>query len=50
MSDVTVQGRPGLHKRYASAVEPQGLHVSRGSKRGCGRVESKRGMQATGNE
>ena len=50
MSDVTVQGRPRLYKRYASAVESQGLHVSRGSEGGCGRVESKRGMQGTGDE
>lgn len=45
MSDITLQGRLGLHKRYAPAVEPQGLHVSRGSKGGCSRVESKRGTQ-----
>lgn len=42
MSDVKVQGRPGLHQGYAPVVELQGLYVSRGQEGRCGSFESKR--------
>ena len=42
MSNLAVQGGPGLHTGYASSLKLQRLYVSRGSEGGCCCPQSKR--------
>ncbi len=44
MSDITLQGGPGVHTGHASIAELQRLHISQDSERGCCGSEPERRM------